>query len=118
MEHLFFNSDKILNDVAASVFEILGTKSVGGESTNVLGGTYFQTRVFGLLVRVEENSYDFEDRYAYMLSVKRDVIGNVYVRDGDVAAIARSIQHILADNMKTDVAMEVGMTIELCAPAS
>jgi hypothetical protein len=117
MEHLFFNSDKILTDVATSVFETLGTESFGGESTNVLNGTYVETRIFGLLIRVEENSYDYEDRYAYMLSVKRDVIGNVHVRDGDIAAIARSIQHILADNMKIDVALEVGTTIELCTPA-
>lgn len=117
MEHIFFNSDESVSEVARSIFETLGVVGSEGDSTNVLNCEYFEASVFGLRLKIEENSYDFEDRYRYMLTVKRDATKHVRVRDVDVTAIARSILHALSDNMKIDIAIEVGTTLEFCDPA-
>ena len=59
MINLFFNSDKQFDEVAILIFTSLGIENyLEGESSNVLGGYYFSYNVFGIEIKLEQNSYD------------------------------------------------------------
>ncbi len=112
MEYLFFNSDGTTCKIATSVFSLLGVSLQAGDSKNILNDLYYEAYFFGMKIRIEENCYDYEDRFKFMLSVKYDAIRNVTVRDSDIAAVARIIQHLLADNLGFELALEVEEGLE------
>ena len=116
MEHLFFDSNDDISCVAATVFGLLRVESILGQSSNVLNETYHDVSLFGVIIRLEENCYDYEEQFRFMLSVKRDLSSNILVRENDVLLVSRIIQHLLADNLGFDIAIEVGTSIERCSP--
>ena len=116
MELLFFNSNDVIDVVAARVFGFLGVNSAVGESKNVLNEFYHVAEFFGMRFKIEENSYDYEDQFKFMLSVGRDVIRGAIVRDDDLVAVARIVQHLLADNLGLNLVLEVGTELEGGSP--
>lgn len=116
MEHLFFDSDKGIGDVANMVFNVLGLQPELCESKNVLNDSYYEVAIFGMKIRLEENCYDYEDQFQYMLSVKRNVLLDTTIHDDEINSIARIVQHIIADTLTIAVAIEVGEKIEWFLP--
>ena len=116
MEHLFFNFAEENGDVAVAVFGLLGVDPRFGESKNVFNDSYCEATLFGMKLRFEENCYDYEDQFRYMLSVKRDVVLDATVRADDITRVARIVQHLLADNLGITVAIEVGARLEEYSP--
>ena len=58
-----------------ALFGGLGASStMQRDSANVLGGTYSVLSVLGFKIKLEPNSYDYEDQYNYMLSVNEDYL--------------------------------------------
>ena len=115
MEHLFFNSDIAPQEIATAIFSVLGMSCEIGDSQNVLNDTFYEASFLGLKIRVEENCYDYEDDYRFMLSVRRNVLLDAIVRDSDVLGVARIVQHLLADNLGLDVAIEIESSLESCS---
>lgn len=117
MEHLFFNYDRKLSETVAFIFSALGFTSIQeGDSLNVFGGTYASVSILGIVLKLEENSYDYEDDYRYMLSVKNDASSPVTVSDGTIRTFAGVVARILADNAALEVAVEVEAGIEVIGP--
>jgi hypothetical protein len=107
MEHIFFNLEGTLAEVAKRVFVAIGLSTyVEGDSANALGGSYFTISILGTAIRLEENSYDYEDKYRFMMAFKKDPCSSVVLTDQAVRAFALIVAQILTDNAKTVVAME------------
>jgi len=104
--HLFFNFNGDLASAGETVFGALGLHTLRGDSVHVLGGEYIQAKAFGLGFRLEPNSCDFEDEYAFMLSIRADALNALVLRDSDIAAITRFVMHLLADNVGLQVHIE------------
>ena len=117
MEHLFFNSAEDIGRVADSICRLLGSRQDSGESKNVLNELYFEVVLLGIKVRIEENCYDYEDQYRYMVSMKRDVVSGSKVRDCDITSLARIIQHLLVDNLGLEAVLEVDSSLEAFGPS-
>jgi len=56
---LFFNYGEDLNKVSSVIFASLGiSKSLEGDSSNVLEGEYYSFSIFGVQIKLELNTYD------------------------------------------------------------
>jgi len=67
-EHLFFDIKSPIEEVADLVFKSLGMKNgiQEGDSSHVLGGVYYSSSVFGVEIKLESNSYDYDDKYNFV----------------------------------------------------
>lgn len=114
MEHIFINLAETLEESSTRLFRVLGIQDVKeGESSNVLGGVYFSAKVFGCEIKLEYNSYDYEDKYRYMITVKEDLLSNV-TTDGEVIHwLALLIVRVVIKNLQTEVAHEFSNKLEV-----
>ena len=83
------------------------------DSANVLGGTYSVLSVLGFKIKLEPNSYDYEDQYNYMLSVNEDYLAGLEVDDDLSEAVAEIVAKLLSRNIHLEVAheRENGLTV-------
>lgn len=107
--NLFFYSDKQFDDVATIVFMALGiTNYLEGESSNVLGGYYYSYSVFGVEIKLERNSYDYEDQFNFMIHIKERSINSLKA-DSSIGNTVSSITlKMLYDNLKMPMGFERG----------
>ena len=69
MALLFFNSDESIQSVSKKIFNAIGTSTFyEGDSANVLNGLCYSASVFGVLIKLELNSYDYEEQYKYRVA--------------------------------------------------
>ena len=113
MEHLFFNMDGSFDEVARVVFDALGLSAGEGDSANVLGGDYRVASSLGVDIRLERNSYDYEDDYEYMLSVRKNLASSLRVAPAVAEHVSRAAAQMLADNANVTVAREAEDGIEI-----
>ena len=114
METLFFNLDGSFAEVAEKVFSALGAPEFQeGDSLNVLGGEYYEISIFGASIRLEGNSYDYEDEYGYMLSIDEELPSELKVDPSVIEAIGRIAVRMLTDNLSTAVARETPRGLEV-----
>jgi hypothetical protein len=107
MKQIFFNMPHSIDKVAKIIFDSLGLNSFEeGDSSHVKDGIYYASSVFGIKVQLEGNSYDYDDQYSYMLSIKQDVLSAVYSDDLIVAEIANVIIRLLREALETEIAYE------------
>lgn len=117
MEHLFFTPDGGFDTTVRAVFGVLGVSSPSiGESKNVLGERYGEARILGMKIRLEENSYDYEDEFRFMLSLKSDPLEGVTIREDDITLVARVVRNLLVDNLGLVVGLEVGSSLDRLPP--
>lgn len=117
MQHLFLDCEQSLDQVAYRIFEAAAlVNGVEIDSLNVLGGTYFEGTFRNLVLRVESNSYDYEDDYAFMITLKNNVLSDVQVAEKEIQRAAKSLQSLLVDNLRIPVAMELDSSLELMEP--
>lgn len=104
---LFFNLPGTFNEVANEIFTSLGSDNYfGNQSLNVRNEEYFIMSVFGISIRLEANSYDYEDKYNYMLSVCEDPIKNLNV-DSDIKdKVFDVVRCLIINNLSIEVAEE------------
>lgn len=117
IETLFFN---LGDDVEAPtlVFNALGLPfNQEGSSTNSLNGEYSALSIFGVSIKFEANTYDYEDDYRYMVSVYKDRLTELVVDQDIVLPVAKVIARLLADNLGVVVAHEVGDRLEIFKPS-
>ncbi|MES1159418.1 MAG: hypothetical protein ABUM51_01555, partial [Bacteroidota bacterium] len=74
IELIFFNEALPIDDAAKSIFSAIGIQNniLEGDSAHVLSGIYYSYSIFGLKIKLELNSYDYDDKYNYMISVRED----------------------------------------------
>lgn len=108
MEHLFFSISGGFENAAAKAFEALGMQRVEGDSANSPSGVYFEHRVFGIVFKLEENVYDYEDEYDYMMSIKKDVLSNLDVPDEVLTALVNVASTLLVKHLGVKVGVEIG----------
>lgn len=109
MINLFFYSDKQFDDVAALVFMTLGiTNYLEGESSNVLGGYYYSYSVFGVEIKLEQNSYDYEDQFNYMIHIKKHSINALKIGSSIENMVASLSLQLLYNNCNVPMAVEKG----------
>ena len=106
MQHLFLNSSADLVSTANHLFPVLGVKYSARHSKNVLNGVYYEGYCFGCRIRLEENSYEFEDQFKYMLTVKCNLLSETTMRDDDVPVLTQLLQRVLSDNLKIKIELE------------
>ncbi|MFY0256536.1 hypothetical protein ACDQ55_21595 [Chitinophaga sp. 30R24] len=111
---LFFNYEEDLNKVSRVIFESLGiNESLEGESSNVLGGVYYSFSIFGVKIKLEVNSYDYEDEYAYMLSIGKDLVSSMTVDDKIVDLIGEVVKRLLYIQLSLAVAEDKNNKLEI-----
>jgi hypothetical protein len=120
MQHLFLECDKSLEQVASEIFEVaseifeaaLRSRVVEAESLNVHGGTYFEGTFKNLVLRVESNSYDYEDDYEFMVTLKNAVVSDRKVSDSEIQLVAKSLQNSLVNQLRIPVALELESSLD------
>jgi len=106
MMHFFLNSNEDFEQAAPLIFQALGVaKYLEGDSSNVMGGYYYSYAVFGTNIKLEQNSYDYEDRYKFMLTVKKDIT-SLTIDSAILNLIYEVIGKLLKSNLKMDIAVE------------
>jgi hypothetical protein len=107
MANLFFSFPGELQDATKTVFNALGTlPAANHDSLNVLGGTYTALSLLGFKIKLEANSYDYEDKFNYMLSVNEDFLANLRVDDEMEEGLADIIAKLLVENTSLEIAQE------------
>lgn len=106
MEAIFFNMSIPFREVMDLVFSTLGLNYTEGKSKNVLDGVYGVTNLFGSQIRIEKNSYDYEDKYKYSIFIKEDFLSKVITTEKNIKFISQIIIDLLHRNLKIEVAVE------------
>ena len=108
METIFINLDYELKEAAEKLFSSLGISNINeGDSSNVLSGIYYSSSAFGTHITFEYNSYDYEDRYKYMVSFGKDVLSKIKIDNEIVLLFAQAILRIISKNLEIEVAHEI-----------
>jgi hypothetical protein len=107
MANLFFSFPGELQEVTQVIFGLLGASStVQRDSSNVLGGTYSVLSVLGFKIKLELNSYDYEDQYNYMLSVNEDYLTKLEVDEDMIEGVTDIVARLLSKNTSLKIAQE------------
>ncbi|RZJ57566.1 MAG: hypothetical protein EOO55_03115 [Hymenobacter sp.] len=117
MANLFFSLPSDLAATTTTIFRVIGASSVEGDSANVLGGTYTMASVLGFKIKLELNSYDYEDQYNYMLSVTEDYATGLRVDDAMEEAMAGIVAQLLSKNLPLAIAQELSDGLHIYAGA-
>ena len=116
---LFFNLSNDTSEVANLVFQALGMPfNLEGSSANSLNGEYSSLSVFGLSIKLEPNTYDYEDDYEYMLSIYKDKLTELTVPDDIILSMVNVVVRLLVDNLHIVVAHEVDERLDTYHPVS
>jgi hypothetical protein len=109
IEHLFFKIEEEIEGVSEKVFGALGIldRVLEGDSANVLHGIYYTVTVFGIKLKLEYNSYDYDNVYNYMLGIKQDILSNVISNDNIVSQLTNIVLILLQNNLPTEIAYEL-----------
>ena len=108
MEHLFVNVEGGLELAAIRIFGVLGLGDpLEGDTANTPSGIYFCTTVFGVLFRLEENVYDYEDRFEFMLAIKKDAVSDLEIPANAPTDLAGITLKMLSANLGVAVGIEI-----------
>ena len=104
---LFFNSEETLELVAKKVFSTLELNNyLRGTCQNVLDDLYYCFSVFGVNLKLELNSYDYEDEYRFMLTIKKDLASDLTVEIDTINNIAEIVYKLLSNQLQIVFAIE------------
>lgn len=109
VEVLFFYMEGNISSVAKKIYKSLGIQKgnlYSGDSSHVLNGVYYDFSILGSKIKIEYNSYDYEDKYNYMLSIKEDVNSGLKVNDEMIKQLTVIICELLVNNLNLNIAHE------------
>lgn len=111
---LFFNDKREIGDVSKYLNENFGlTQPCERDSLNVYKGIYYVTKVLGLSIKLEYNSYDYENEYKYMLGVDCDFLSDEILSEEEIEVftqvVAKNVSYIIGNK----VAYEDGEELKL-----
>ena len=106
MQTLFINSESSLDEVAKIVLSTLGiSRFMEGDSSFSASGYYLEGSVLGIVIKIDENNYDYEDDYNYMISIKK-AIGTKLADDNALLGVAEIIASVISEKLEIEVALE------------
>jgi hypothetical protein len=108
MHLLFFNLEGGIENVMVKVKDFLGLKNLfyEGDSSNVKDGIYYSYLIFGVKIKLEYNSYDYDDKYEYMVSIRKDDVSEVDAEEYFINDIANIVITLLGKNLKSRIGYE------------
>ena len=114
MYYLFINSEKEYEELSREIFKSLGIDSYfEGDSSNVMNGYYNSFSFFGVKFKLEENSYDYEDDYRYMISIAKDRLSKVSCDESIETMIKDVVIKVLQLNMENSLSIEINDELEV-----
>lgn len=105
----FFNFDGDLLTVSEKIFKTFGlykSAIAEGSSSHASEEVYYQYSVLGIKLKIEYNSYDYDDRYRYMLSVREDVLSGITSDDTFLLCVTKRLGGLLAKLLNGDLMYE------------
>lgn len=110
---LLIKNGENLKGVWEEITRIMGIIDYAiGESSNVLHTSYFEAKAFGVKVKLEENSYEFEDKYSFMLSIQKDFLTNFILSESTMDKLIGDLVKALKVNSEQPLAIERNMAWE------
>ena len=109
MELLFFNhSSTDITTVSNKIFGILcEDKPHMNNSSNVLGSVYYHITILGIKIRLELNSYGYEEDFAYMIKIDKNPTLDLEVSNKEIESLSIIIAGILSNNLSIKIAREL-----------
>ncbi len=98
-----------ISSVVKNICKSLGIQKENihsGDSSHVLNGTYYEFSILGIKTKIEYNSYDYEDKFNYMLSIKEDVTSGLKINDEMIKQLTIIIRELLIKNQNLNIAHE------------
>ena len=77
-----------------------------GDSSFSVSGYYLEGSVLGIVIKIDENNYDYEDDYNYMISIKK-AIGTKLADDNALLGVAEIIASVISEKLGIEVALEI-----------
>jgi len=106
VQTLFFSSEMSLDEVAEKVLLALGINNMmEGDSSFSTNGYYLEGMVLGIVIKIDENNYDYEDYYNYTISIKKG-IGTKLADDNALLGFAEIVASIVSMKLGIEVALE------------
>ena len=105
----FFNFNGNILSVSEKIFKSFGiyeSELAKGSSSHVTEKVYYEYSVFGIKLKIEYNSYDYDDKYRYMLSTREDVLSGVTSDDNFLLCITNRLGDLLAELLNGDLMYE------------
>jgi len=117
MGPLFINLDKDFEMAKRIIFDALGLEHIlEGDSLNVLNGTYFEAGVFGMYIKLEQNSYEYEDDFNYTLFVDRDYSSSVKLTRDIEETMLNLVMKLLLVNLNIKIGIEKNNSLQIISP--
>ncbi|MEP6750031.1 MAG: hypothetical protein ABJB86_19990 [Bacteroidota bacterium] len=117
MNPLFFNLEGSFEEVAKAIFRTLDIENIlEGDSLNVFDGTYYESSVLGMIIRLEKNSYEYEDDFIYTLFVKKNYESSVKTNHKIEDAMLSLILDLLSINLHIDIGFEKDNKLHIVYP--
>ena len=106
MQVLFFQLDKSFDEVGKLIISCLGFNNlIESETTFNTKGYYFIANTLGLTIKLDENNYDYEDKYNYMITIKK-AIGTKLYSENSILGVAEIVASIISSKLNIQVALE------------
>ena len=116
MEILFLKSNFKIDDFSKKMFETLDLDYFKKDSLNAYKEIYYISKILGLEICLEYNSYDYEDEYNYMLTINKDVNSKLNISEIDITNFTIIVGKILSLTFNTEVVYEVNETLKIISP--
>lgn len=108
MNVIFFSTIGNLDQVSEAFFSnFIDNNFLKGDSENLLGGSYYDYPILGIRIKIELNSYDYEDKYRFMISISKDYRKKIKVDPSVEDSITDALATLIAQNFNVTVAKEI-----------
>lgn len=93
---------------AGKIFSALGLGDpLEGDTANTPSGIYFCATVFGVSFRLEENVYDYDDEFEFVLAILKDAVSDLEVPANAPTDLAGITLKMLSANLGAAVGIEI-----------
>jgi len=120
MSPLFFNLNRDFDSVVESIFGVLDIleKVVEGDSLNSFGGVYYESYMLGMVIKLERNSYAYENDFNYTLWVDKDYNSSVKITGEIEKSMLDLILSLLSINLNVEIGIEKDGELLIISPPS
>ncbi len=107
MSPIFISLDNDFSKAKQLVFDALGLNNImEGDSTHALGGVYYEVGVLGMYIKLEQNSYEYEDEFNYTLFVQKDYDSPVKITRDIEESMLDLIRKLIMVNLSVKIGIE------------
>mgnify|MGYP006082911321 CR=1 FL=1 len=119
MELFFFSSTGNLQTLSKKVFGLLKVGNFQNiDSINVYQGNYSSCSFLGMKMKLEYNSYDYEEDYNFMITIQGDFTSDMVLNEKNIKLFADIVISILNSNTDITFAREVNDKLIIYKPDS